>query len=211
MDIYQDLVLKLILSIIIGGAIGWERELRSKSAGFRTLILICLGATLFTILSELIGSKGAPERIASNIVVGIGFIGAGVIFKSNNRVSGITTAATIWVTAAIGMCIGSGQYFIAAAACVLVLLILVVFSRFDKRIDRANQIRDYVISFPFNKEAHHKYESLIKRHKLHILNSTQSKSGNVLKNSWTLLGREQDHAKFIDEIFNDADVSNFEF
>src|ERR1700744_4735213 len=93
-----DVLLKLILAVLVGGAIGAEREYRSKSAGFRTLTLICLGATLFTILSQLIGVRGAPERIASNVVVGIGFVGAGVIFKGDvhSKVNGITTAAMIW-------------------------------------------------------------------------------------------------------------------
>src|SRR6201985_1950176 len=103
----SDIIIKLVLAIVIGGAIGAEREYRSKSAGFRTLTLICLGATLFTMLSQLI-SGHEPERIASNVVVGIGFVGAGVIFKGDlhSKVSGITTAAMIWVTAALGMAIG---------------------------------------------------------------------------------------------------------
>src|ERR1700753_837775 len=107
---YKDIVWKLILAVVVGGLIGAEREYRSKSAGFRTLTLICIGATLFTILSELIGTHGAPARIASNVVVGIGFVGAGVIFKgdAHSKVSGITTAAMIWVTAALGMAIGAG-------------------------------------------------------------------------------------------------------
>jgi putative Mg2+ transporter-C (MgtC) family protein len=84
MSLPQDIIWKLVLAIVVGGAIGAEREYRSKSAGFRTLTLICLGATLFTILSRLIGSPGSPDRIASNVVVGIGFVGAGVIFKGDS-------------------------------------------------------------------------------------------------------------------------------
>ena len=108
MQLPEDIILKLIFSVIIGGLIGAEREYRSKSAGFRTLTMICIGATLFTVFSELIGAKNSPDRIASNVVVGIGFVGAGVIFKGDNRVNGITTAAMIWVTAALGMAIGAG-------------------------------------------------------------------------------------------------------
>src|ERR1700729_3653739 len=83
MALTQDIIWKLILAIIIGGALGAEREYRSKSAGFRTLTMICLGATIFTIFSQVIGAPGNPDRIASNIVTGIGFVGAGVIFKSD--------------------------------------------------------------------------------------------------------------------------------
>ena len=112
----QDIILKLFLSVVIGGAIGAEREYRSKSAGFRTMTLICLGATLFTIFSQYIGAGGNPDRIASNIVTGIGFVGAGVIFKGDSfgKVNGVTTAAMIWVTAALGMGIGGGYLLISA-------------------------------------------------------------------------------------------------
>src|ERR1700759_2252818 len=107
MVLTSDIVIKLALAVIVGGLIGAEREYRSKSAGFRTLTLICLGATIFTIFSQYIGGLGNPDRIASNIVTGIGFVGAGVIFKgdSTSKVNGITTAAMIWVTAALGMAI----------------------------------------------------------------------------------------------------------
>ncbi len=112
----SDIVIKLALAVLIGGMIGAEREYRSKSAGFRTLTLICLGSTIFTIFSQIIGAgaapgSGNPDRIASNIVTGIGFVGAGVIFKGDgtgSKVSGITTAAMIWVTAGLGIAIGAG-------------------------------------------------------------------------------------------------------
>src|SRR3981189_2650925 len=99
MVVTEDIILKLALAIVLGGVLGAEREYRSKSAGFRTLPVICVGATLFTIFSQIIGGPGNPDRIASNIVTGIGFVGAGVIFKSDSfgRVNGITTAAMIWV------------------------------------------------------------------------------------------------------------------
>jgi len=107
MNIDNDLVVKLSLAIVIGATIGIERELRSKSAGFRTIMLICLGATLFTIFSQVLGKGTSPDRMASNVVVGIGFLGAGVIFRSNtNRVNGITTAASIWLAAALGVGVG---------------------------------------------------------------------------------------------------------
>ena len=108
MQLPPDILPKLLLSILVGGAIGVEREYRSKSAGFRTLTLICLGSALFTIFSEYIGAGSNPDRIASNIATGIGFVGAGVIFKGDFGVNGITTAAMIWVTAALGMGIGAG-------------------------------------------------------------------------------------------------------
>src|SRR5882724_5757237 len=107
MEFNWDIVLRLIVALVIGGIIGAEREYRSKSAGFRTMMLICLGAALFTILSIEIGEGENRDRIAASIITGIGFLGAGVIFKDENRVNGITTAATIWITAALGMGIGA--------------------------------------------------------------------------------------------------------
>jgi putative Mg2+ transporter-C (MgtC) family protein len=117
------LLLRLLMVIIIGGLIGAERELKSKSAGFRTIMMICLGSFLFTTFSKYI-SPLTPDRIASNIVTGIGFLGAGVIFKNNNRVNGLTTAATIWISAALGMGVATGQYLFVciSAATVFVLL-----------------------------------------------------------------------------------------
>src|SRR5687768_18514096 len=96
MPSFDVLLFRFLLVIIVGGLIGAEREYRSKSAGFRTMILICLGSFLFTTFSIYI-SGGTIDRIASNIVTGIGFLGAGVIFKSDNRINGLTTAVDIWV------------------------------------------------------------------------------------------------------------------
>jgi len=211
MNIDNELVLKIFLAVIIGGIIGAEREIRIRSAGFRTLMLICLGSTLFTVFSQVIGDKTSPDRIASNIVVGIGFIGAGVIFRTDNRVNGITTAASIWVTAALGMAIGSGHYFVSILGCFIVLIILVVFPFFDYYIDRANQIRNYVISFPYEVNEHNKYEKLFKEHRLKILSHSLAKSGNMIKGAWTVQGKAKDHHRFIDWVLKDERVNEFEF
>jgi putative Mg2+ transporter-C (MgtC) family protein len=129
-----DLLVKLVLAVILGGAVGLERELSGKPAGLRTNILICVGAALFTHLSigmALIGtaSTGAPygdtTRIAAQIVSGIGFLCAGVILHSRGVVVGLTTAATIWVVAAIGSAVGSGEYVEAVGTTVMVALVLV--------------------------------------------------------------------------------------
>ena len=107
----MELAIKLLLSVLVGGIVGAEREYRDKAAGFRTILLITLGATLFTIISEeLAGSANDPGRVAAGIVAGVGFLGGGVIFKHHGNVSGITTAATVWVAAALGMGIGAGEY-----------------------------------------------------------------------------------------------------
>ena len=146
MDINETDIFKIGLAFVLGALLGLEREYRSKPAGFRTLIMITVGATLFTILSYRIGS-GSPDRIAANIITGIGFIGAGVIFKEGLKVSGMTTASTIWIASAIGMAIGYGAYYLAGGVTVLVLIILMLLSRLEKLFDRLHMVKFYRISF----------------------------------------------------------------
>ena len=208
----QDFVWKLVLAVIVGGLIGAEREYRSKSAGFRTLTLICLGAALFTMLSEMIGGKGTPDRIAANVVVGIGFVGAGVIFKGDTKVSGITTAAMIWVAAALGMGIGAGFEILSIIACLMVLCVLLIFSLLEGWIGRVNQIRNYKIVCNFENETLHRYELLFKEHHLKFRLSRQSKSASdMITGEWVVQGSEANHRHFIREVLQDPTVKAFEF
>ncbi len=137
-----DLFARLMLAIVLGGAIGWEREASGKPAGLRTNILICVGATLFTDLSIRFGGLaigGAvrdPARIAAQIVTGIGFLGAGTIIQARGTVTGLTTAATLWVVAGIGMSVGSGSYVEATGATALVLVVLVLLAPMENAIAR---------------------------------------------------------------------------
>src|SRR5271155_239824 len=103
----EDL-LKIGMAVLCGGLLGLERQYKNKTAGFRTIILICLGSTIFTMISQRAG-----QGVNINLVTGVGFIGAGVIFKDSISVNGLTTAAVIWVAAAIGMANGSGNYMLA--------------------------------------------------------------------------------------------------
>ena len=123
-----QIVLQLILAAVLGGLIGLEREYRHRPAGFRTYLLVALGACLFTILSRtvlnLTGEGLNATQIAAQIVTGIGFIGAGVIFRHEEKVEGITTAAGLWVVAAIGMAVASGYYFISIVTTFLILVLL---------------------------------------------------------------------------------------
>ena len=207
----SELIVKLALSLLVGGVIGIERELRSKSAGFRTVILICVGANLFTIMSILIGTPGNPDRIASNVVTGIGFLGAGVIFRSNNRVNGITTAASIWVAASLGVAIGYGYYMAAIMGCILVMAVLAVFATMDRVLDRINQLREYKITYPYEDNLDHKYEDILVKYGLSIKSRTHEKNGNIITGSWTVTGSEKKHRKFIDFILKDHTVTAFSY
>jgi putative Mg2+ transporter-C (MgtC) family protein len=117
---------RLLVACSLGGLVGLEREWRHKDSGLRTNMLICMGSALFTIMSIVIAGDASPNRgqIAANIVQGIGFLGAGLILHTKNRVLGLTSAATVFVVAAIGMTCGAGQYIAAVLATVLVLVAL---------------------------------------------------------------------------------------
>lgn len=129
MNLELELILRLLLAAVFGMAIGYQRERVGKPAGLRTHALICLGAALFTIIS-VYGFKSSlvdPSRVAAGVVAGIGFLGAGVIFRGfrGDRVAGLTTAASIWATAAVGLAAGVGMYlisFVAAVICVALLM-----------------------------------------------------------------------------------------
>ena len=130
---------QLVLAAVLGMSIGAEREHRHKSAGLRTYTLVSIGSTLFTILSIYGFSTGGqiaydPSRIASQIVVGIGFIGAGMIILKENKIEGLTTAASVWATAAIGMAVGLGFYFIAIFTTILILAVLLALTFLKEKI-----------------------------------------------------------------------------
>lgn len=120
----EEMLIKIFLALVLGGALGMERQYHDKPAGYATNCLICLGAMLFTILSEQMGHRGGdPGRIAAQVVTGLGFIGAGSILRDGNKISGLTTAASVWAVAAIGMAVGYGQYIWATTtACAILIL-----------------------------------------------------------------------------------------
>jgi putative Mg2+ transporter-C (MgtC) family protein len=211
MNLPHDIILKLLLSIVIGGVIGAEREYRSKSAGFRTLTLICLGSALFTVFSELIGAGSNPDRIASNIATGIGFVGAGVIFKGDIGVNGITTAAMIWVTAALGMGIGAGYEWVSVIACVLILIMLFIFGLAENWIDHLNQTRNYKIQTEFNEETMGKFEKCFEAHHLKYKRAREVKEGDTISGEWYVRGSKQNHLNFINEILHDPEIRRFEY
>lgn len=131
----EDL-LRLVAAVGAGALIGLEREVHDKPAGLRTNILICLGAALFTVMSHRLADEfgGDPARIAAQIVSGIGFLGAGAIIHFKLNVVGLTTAATIWSVASIGMALGAGQYLLGAFGCLLVVLVLMGMSFAEGRV-----------------------------------------------------------------------------
>jgi putative Mg2+ transporter-C (MgtC) family protein len=156
-----DFLPKALLAIACGGLIGVEREIRSKPAGFRTNILICLGSMLFMWLSAqvamvvAIGRPADPGRIAAQVVAGIGFLGAGTIIQSRGRITGLTSAAMIWVVSAVGMTIGAGYSIIGVITTGLVLLVLVGLGLVERRMFRRCIFNDLQIAFDDDKGRTH--------------------------------------------------------
>ena len=201
---------RLLLVILIGGLIGAEREYRSKSAGFRTMILICLGSFLFTTFSIYI-SGGSNDRIASTIVTGIGFLGGGVIFRSDNGINGITTAATIWAVAALGMGIADGAYMLVSLATVIIMAALLLLTKLENFIDRINQSHSYKIVSEYRPELMQTYEHLFEECHLHYRRIKQTKVGNKITGYWMVQGTQKNHKLFVDKILHDQSVEEFEF
>ena len=145
MDLTQwESLFRIGLAAVLGGVIGYERETLDKSAGLRTHMLVSLGAALFMVASILIvqdfaetnvQSRLDPTRIASTIVTGIGFLGGGIIFRQESRVHGLTTAAGLWVAAAIGLASGSGYYIVAGGSVLLTIVILALIRPVEKQIE----------------------------------------------------------------------------
>jgi putative Mg2+ transporter-C (MgtC) family protein len=133
-----EVTLKLLLAVALGGLIGMERETSQKPAGFRTNILICVGSAMMMILAQLLlvgegGNSNELARIAAAVIAGVGFIGAGTIIQARGSVMGLTSAATIWAVAGLGLVIGSGYYLIAIIFSGIVILTLVIFRRLEGR------------------------------------------------------------------------------
>ena len=136
--VWPDDVLSIVLATVLGAAIGLERELSGKAAGLRTNVLICLGAAVFTIISKRIveGTDGSLVRIAAQIVTGVGFLGAGAVIQDRRGVHGLTTAATIWLVASIGMACGAGFYKLACISALLAVIVLVVVLKLVRPFER---------------------------------------------------------------------------
>lgn len=143
------MILRLLLAVVLGGLIGLEREAHGRPAGLRTHILVCLGSALFTVISEsYTGHNSDPSRIASQIVSGIGFLGAGTIIRQGSIVRGLTTAASLWTTAAIGMAAGAGGrlMYLAIFASIIVFFTLGLISRIEHAMINRQNVRDLTVS-----------------------------------------------------------------
>jgi putative Mg2+ transporter-C (MgtC) family protein len=148
--LHLDTLGRLMLAALLGGAVGMEREVSGKPAGLRTNLLICVGAALITEMSVMLptlghGVRGDPGRLAAQIVSGIGFIGAGTILQSRGRIIGLTSAATLWLVAAVGIAVGAQQYTVSIGATVLIIVALFALRRVETVLARRRVDRRYSV------------------------------------------------------------------
>jgi putative Mg2+ transporter-C (MgtC) family protein len=213
MDVIEldiEIGLRLLISFVIGTGIGFEREYHSKAAGLRTMIMICLGSTMFTMISLSIGGD-STDRIASNIITGIGFLGAGVIFKDGLTITGITTATTIWITAALGMAVGAGEYFMAMAGTVIVLLILSALQRITTKIEKIHQSRNYRITCTRDERFLADLENMINSLGLKAGRRRDFKDNGLFILLYEIRGRERKLDELNTYLQNTPTVTAFEF
>lgn len=209
--LHNDDLIKLVASTIVGALIGGEREYHSKSAGLRTFTLICLGSTIFTILSEKIGNISSPDRIAANIVTGVGFIGAGIIFKVDDRVKGLTTAAIIWITAALGMAIGDGHILLSFLGAVFVFIVLHFFYYLENAIHKYGETRNYCIVIKRTPNTYQHLNEIFIQAKMHSKKGKQLVDKELLESNWTVRGKRARHDKLAKLLLAQEDIISLVF
>lgn len=179
---------RLLVSLVLGSVIGLEREVSDKAAGLRTNVLICVGATLFTIISGRFTTGSDPARIAAQIVSGIGFLGAGAIMREGDRITGLTTAATIWTVAAIGTAVGYGFFTIACLTTVLILFIQLVLTKFDILIDDWRQRHTFRITSKFDDKSIEEIRTIFRGAHIKVLRQKLMKRNSQFYSEWYTSG-----------------------
>ncbi len=208
--IEEHQLLKVLVALIVGGVLGMEREYRHKAAGMRTLSLICVGSTLFTILSVELGYPSSPDRVASNILTGVGFIGAGVIFKGDYTIDGITTAATIWIASALGIAIGVSHYLLAALTLGVVLLLLIGLKVLEGKIGEIREKRTYTIGYHIDQYSPDEIAAIFKRFDLkhkQLLHTRNEKL--IVEDKYEVAGRPQAIAAINAFLMSDKNIHHY--
>lgn len=213
MDFSPEYLIRIMAALVLGGIIGAERERHKKAVGLRTLILISVGSALFTILSiHLTGPSGEnPGRIAANIVSGIGFLGAGVILEDRGQVVGLTTAATIWVAAALGMAAGAGEYILASVTAFVVMVVLLLFTRLEDYLEISSEDRTYEITAKTSWDKYKDLKSLFKENNLVINSYKQEKKGSEMVCTFEVRGSMKKHDKVVQKLISDKEIKEVWF
>lgn len=211
-QLFIENLIQVGIAVFVGGVIGAEREFQDKAAGFRTIILITLGSTLFTIFSLSMDPGFTQTRIASNIVTGIGFLGAGAIIRQGGRIAGLTTAATIWLAAALGMGIGAGEIYFVLATTLVTLFVLLVFPKFEARIGKIREVRDYRIVVEANDfKALDKVQKAVIECSIRVHERHQSKTEKFLISIWKTAGSPKNQEKFLSMMLKDKAIKELDY
>jgi putative Mg2+ transporter-C (MgtC) family protein len=190
-------ITKLVVAMVIGGAIGVQRELSGHAAGFRTHILICVSSTLLVIISSsMTTASGDPSRVAAAIVTGIGFLGAGVILRDQGRVLGLTTAAGIWMVAAIGIAVGYGMFGLAVLVGVMTFFVLSDFPRIAELLRGGWTTREYLLTLAPDVDSQDKLRELAQAQELHVYTRTQQWHQSGLHTTVRVTGRRVRQERF---------------
>jgi putative Mg2+ transporter-C (MgtC) family protein len=204
----DDIIIKMLLAIVVGGLIGTEREFR-VGLGMRTLMLICLGAALFTVFSDTFAvGEGDPRRIAAAVVTGVGFLGAGMILRYQGSLFGLTTAASVWLVAALGMGIGMGKYLLVGIATILVLVVLWAIPRFQQ-LTNARKTYTYETVCRLDDHKYDQLTALMKVNELRITQGTISKKDDQMTITWSAYGKPDHHQATMKSLLNDGEVLEF--
>lgn len=180
----KDIIIRILMAVIIGGIIGYERELKSGTAGLRTHILVCLGATIVSLLQIEIGKQTIEfielneklyevikidyGRLGSQVITGVGFIGAGAIIHNKGNIKGLTTAATLWVVACLGLSIGIGQYYISIFSTIIIVITLVFLKRIEDKFISRNILINFELEYIKEGEIEKEIEYFLERRKIKI-------------------------------------------
>ena len=206
-----EIIVKLIISVFIGAIIGGEREYRNKSAGLRTIVLICLGSTIFTILSTKLGDVSGASRIAANIVTGIGFLGAGAIMREGLNISGLTTASTIWVAAALGMAVGMGEFLLAFYSMLLAFIVLTVFSYVEGIFLHLSKTIELRLSLDFSDNKIDDIENQMSKLKLKFKRIKEFRKENEALYQYDVAGKEKELQRLVTFLNSARYVKGFDY
>lgn len=207
---------RLLVSALLGAIIGVEREWRGKAAGFRTLMLVSMGSALFTIVSYKMGALNTTgtydvTRIASNVVTGIGFLCAGLIFKGVDGVRNLTTSATVWAAAGIGMAVGIGEYTTAFVSTVVVWIILYLLHHIIDAIGKSRETKEYHATWYVSDAADIKKSQFFTHPKCKVLEEKKLKEDNKITFVWNVRAPEEKHQDIVDHILKDAKLLGLKY
>ena len=215
MNIHAQDIEGLLLAVLLGAVIGMDREYRGKPAGFRTLMLVSMGAAIFSMVSYKMAlmdpySNSDVTRIASNIVAGIGFLGAGIIFRNGQDIRGLTTAATIWIAAAIGMAAGIGSFTLAILGTIITWITLFLLHIVQKKIEEISTTEKYRVTWRSDQNEQMVCEDFFQGLSFKLKDEKISKKHEFVVAEWTITASKKMQKKIVEKMLTDPRIVELE-